>query len=68
MTSATRGCQAEMGQKRHWAMGGPVDLFQIDGGSRPRRTRRHSPTDKTSEVWITPSTFLLRWADGLLGN
>jgi hypothetical protein len=32
-----------MGQKRHWAVGGLVDLVQNVGGSRPRWTRHHSP-------------------------
>jgi hypothetical protein len=54
MTSTTRGGQAEMGQKRHWAVGGPVDLVQNVGGSRPRWTRHHSPSVKTSEVRKTP--------------
>jgi hypothetical protein len=43
-------------------------LLQIDCGFRPKNIRATQPTYQISEVWISPSIFLLHWADGLLGK
>jgi hypothetical protein len=68
MMSASRGWQAERGQKRRWAVGGPADSFQLEKGFRPKKNQATQPFFKSSEVWISPSSFLLHWADDLLGK